>query len=371
MVLFNGLSSYMVKTDKRDALSLANHLYNQLEKGIQLAEKKQLVRQALPPSQAATLLRGVIRHRYELVQEATQRKNKLIALCDELFPEFSQVCKLPNLPSALSLREHFPTPREMAEASLAQLQQARVGPYPPDAKLLELQDLARQSVGTKDTWRLQGLVLEQNQLIKELRLLQEHIEQLDGVICQALETSREGQILTSIPGIGPLQAATLIAHIGHICNFESAAALKSYFGWAPRRTQTGVTLDSTRLTHAGNRVMKQTIYLMVCNAVRMDCEWKRIYERLVPRKCVYNEGTRSYHGKLRVVGHIAGQMIEMIYALLKSDQELLDGLAPGVEPPPPMLYDPEVHHAHRQGKYHSLKSQAGKGPSLVRIPPLT
>jgi hypothetical protein len=60
----------------------------------------------------------------------------------------------------------------------------------------------------------------------------------------------------------------------------------------------------------------------------------------------------------------------MIYALLKTDQEVLVNLSPGVEPPPPMLYDPEVHHAHRQGKYHSLKPQVSKEPSLVHIPPL-
>src|SRR5258706_10672519 len=40
----------MLKTDKRDALTLANHLYNQLEKGIQAADKTQLVRRAVPPS---------------------------------------------------------------------------------------------------------------------------------------------------------------------------------------------------------------------------------------------------------------------------------------------------------------------------------
>ncbi|MEO9031168.1 MAG: transposase [Ktedonobacteraceae bacterium] len=42
----------MLKTDKRDALSLANHLYNQREKGIQLADKTHLVRQLLPPTDA-------------------------------------------------------------------------------------------------------------------------------------------------------------------------------------------------------------------------------------------------------------------------------------------------------------------------------
>lgn len=77
----------LLKTDKRDALGLANHLYNQLEKGIQVAEKSQLVRPAIPPTEAASLLQGLIRHRYELIQESTQRKNKLTAICDEL-PRF-------------------------------------------------------------------------------------------------------------------------------------------------------------------------------------------------------------------------------------------------------------------------------------------
>ena len=81
--------SGMLKTDKRDALGLANTLYNQLALGVQVADKAQLVRRAVPPSAAAAQLKGLVRHRYELVREATQRKNKLIAICDEIFPEFT------------------------------------------------------------------------------------------------------------------------------------------------------------------------------------------------------------------------------------------------------------------------------------------
>jgi transposase len=61
----------LLKTDKRDALGLANHLYNQLEKGIQVAEPLQVVRRLSPPSAAAAQLRGMIRHRDELIAEST------------------------------------------------------------------------------------------------------------------------------------------------------------------------------------------------------------------------------------------------------------------------------------------------------------
>lgn len=59
-----------------------------------------------------------MRHRYELINESTQRKNKLTAICDELFPELTKVFKNPNLTVALDLREKFPTPHAVVMASL-------------------------------------------------------------------------------------------------------------------------------------------------------------------------------------------------------------------------------------------------------------
>jgi transposase len=221
----------MLKTDKRDALNLANTLYNQLELGVQVADKLLLVRRALPPTAAASQLRGLIRHRYELMRESTQRKNKLTALCDEIFPELTQIQKDPNLPTALAIREHFPTPQALAAASLPALQKMRgTNRYLSDAKLVELQRLAGQSIGTKNVDRRRSLILEQGQLIKELRLLQEHIAVLEEEICQIVEHSREGQILISIPGFGPLAAATVIAAIGNIANFSTAADAQIVLG---------------------------------------------------------------------------------------------------------------------------------------------
>lgn len=81
----------LLKSDKRDALSLAIHLYNQLELGAQSPDTTHLVRRLRPPTEAAQQLKGWMRHRYELVRECTQRKNKLTAICDELFPEFAGI----------------------------------------------------------------------------------------------------------------------------------------------------------------------------------------------------------------------------------------------------------------------------------------
>ncbi len=242
-------------------------------------------------------------------------------------------------------------------ASLTQLQELRQGCRPSNADLLRLQRLASTSIGVRDAGRLRGLVFEQNQLIKELRLLQEHLELLDTEIGQVVEQSREGKILTSLPPIGPLQAAAIIASIGSIANFRDAAALKAYFGWAPTVTQSGTTHNSSALTPGGSRLMKKTMYLVAWTAIRTETEWAKIYERLVPLKCRYDEKLQVYKGKGTVLGRIAGQLISLIYLLLKRDYELLSHLAPGVKPPEPQLYDAAVHRKHRTGQYQVDRSR--------------
>lgn len=357
----------MIKTDKRDALGLANHLYNQLGLGVQVADKAQLVRRAVSATPAAAQLRGLIRHRYELVREATQRKNKLIAICDELFPEMTRVLKNPNGPTALALREQFPTPASLATASMQSLVEIRGKAYVlSDAKLLELQRLAAQSIGTKDLLRQRGLVLEQTQLIKELRLLQEHIGQLESEIKAIVEQAREGSILSSL-GIGPIQVGTIIATIGAIENFPNAGSLKSYFGWAPKTAQSGQTLDWTGQTRGGLRTIKQMMFLIVAHVIKQETEWAHLYHRLVLAKCPYDERRQEHVGKLRVIGRVAGQMIETMYALLKLDAEVLSKVPPGQEPPPPTLYDPDLHRRHREGHYQPLKSSPR--PKIITLLP--
>ena len=253
------------------------------------------------------------------------------------------------------------------EPIITALCEARVGTRPSKENLTRLQQLAAQSIGTKDVNRQRGLMLEQKQMMKELKLLQAHLEELDTEICHIVEHSREGQILLSMLVIGPIEATAIISAIGYIENFASAAALKSYFGWAPKREQTGISDDRASLTYAGTRTMRQMMFLVVANAIQMESEWTKKYKCLVPIKCGYDERTRSYKGKVKVFGRIAGQMIEMIYAFLKKDAEILSKVPLGVEPPQPTLYDPEVHKRHREGQYRSLKP--GTQPrKIIQLP---
>src|SRR5262249_49730132 len=119
--------------------------------------------------------------------------------------------------------------------------------FPSNAQLRRLQELAVRSIGVKDAERREGLVFEQRQLIREVRLINENLQEIDNEVAAILRNSREGQILLSIPGLGNTTAATILATIGAIENFKTAGHLKSYFGWAPSQTQTGISKDSTNL----------------------------------------------------------------------------------------------------------------------------
>jgi transposase len=357
----------MTKTDKRDAQRLANQLYNQLELHAQVADKKQEVRLALAPSPVARELRRLVVHRAQLVREVTRRKNKLTAILDQLFPEFTEVFKDPNGETALAMRARYPTPHAMATAPLSALCALRSYRRPSTANLARLQELAAQTVGVRDLASQRALAFEQGVLIEGLQLLQRHVAQLEAQVETVVASSREGQILTSVPGIGTQIAAVLIAAIGNVLNFPTDGDLKAYLGWSTQQIQTGTTVDRARLSPTGTRATRALLYLAVCNAIQEDCQFAHLHHRLVPKKCAYNERKGDYVGKNTVIGTVAGRMISMIYMLLRSDAELLATVPPDMEPPAPKLYDYEVHKAHAAGAYVPAKQRA-KPARIVRLP---
>jgi transposase len=336
------------KTDVKDAQALGNLLYNTVAMGVQTADKTQRIARLEPLPEVVRRLRGLVRHRYELVSESTQRKNKLTAICDQLFPEFTQIYKDPNKESALTLREKYPTPRAVADASIDDLCATRARHTPSREKLGLLQKLAAESIGTHDEARRYSLALEQRQLIAELRLIQKHIGELEEQIDALTVSSREGQILQSF-GIGRIQAGILVSGICPISNFETPAKLKGYVGWAPRRIQTGTTLDKMTMQHRGNRMLKQATYMIVVNFLKdHEGHWRKKYDRLVERKCNYDGRLKKYTGTMKVIARIAGDLLASMWLLLRKDYDLLQSLEPGQEPPAPELYGEKRHHVQSE-----------------------
>jgi transposase len=336
------------KNDRRDAQYLGNMLYTQ---AILKAQVDALARihRVLPPTPEAAKLHTLVQHRAELTSRIIACRNRLTALADELFPEITQIFVDPNKTASLNIRLRFPTPAAVAAASIDELWECRANTVPGRAALLRLQELARTSIGNVDENRQYGLVLAQAHLISELRLLQAQLDTIESEILAIMDVSREGKILASIPGVSLTQGAVILASIGTIGNFERASLLRGFCGWSPEEAQSGTSLDVVSLTKGGNRLLRQTIYLIAWTAVRHDTEFKAVYDRLVPIKCRFDKRTNTFRGRNKVMGRICGQIIGVIYTLLRQDYDLLTSLEPGQEAPEPTLYSRE-HHRKSLGK---------------------
>jgi hypothetical protein len=69
-----------------------------------------------------------------------------------------------------------------------------------------------------------------------------------------------------------------------------------------------------------------------------------------------------------VIGRIVGQMIGIIYTLLKKDAEVLQACSAS-QASSPTLYDPLLHQSHGEGQYRSQKPQQHRSPLILHSTP--
>jgi transposase len=339
------------KNDRKDAQGLANMAYRQLELHALPDDTEQEVRAVAKASEEANALQGLTQYRYDLSKQIVRVCNQLTAISDTLFPEFALIFKDVNLPTARIVRERYPTPADVSQASLEDLKACRLpkSGRPGNAALSQLQELAKGSIGIKEPGRIRALVLEQSLLIKQLRVLEASEEAIKAEIASIVEQSRIGQILTSLGDfVGSLAAGEIIASIGSIDNFATPGKLKAYTGWNPIEDQSGKSLSGMVLSKGGNRMLRQTMFLVGMRAVngKHDTEWRDIYERLVERQCPYDAKLKRRKGKMRPLSRIIGQIASMIYVFLRKDANVIAKIAPGTDPPEPMLYTRSIHRSH-------------------------
>ena len=120
-------------------------------------------------------------------------------------------------------------------------------------------------------------------------------------------------VLTSIPGIGPVYSAGIIAEIGDINRFESQAKLAKYAGLAWKQHQSGgFKSETTRLIPSGNRFLKYYLCEATLSLVRCDKEYNDFYHRK------YIEVNRYQHKRALVL--TARKFVRLVFRLLKDNR---------------------------------------------------
>jgi transposase len=87
-----------------------------------------------------------------------------------------------------------------------------------------------------------------------------------------------GELLLSLPGIGPRTGARILAEIGDGSRFANGSKLAAYAGLAPVTRQSGKSLNSESKSRRGNHRLKNAMFLAAFASLRSQ-ESKTFYDR--------------------------------------------------------------------------------------------
>jgi transposase len=91
--------------------------------------------------------------------------------------------------------------------------------------------------------------------------------------------------LITVPGIGPINAMSLIAEIGDMSRFKSCKHLASFVGLVPRSHQSGSKDPNCSLTYRSNKFLRSALVESAWMALRYDPALLKYYkERIVRHK---------------------------------------------------------------------------------------
>lgn len=262
-------------------------------------------------------LQNLTRARFFAVQSLTREKqrfmNYLFMKCSGLAQEkpFSNNYGA----AALAVFETFETPDELIDMSLDKLSAfiAEKGKnrFPNPDKVAEAVQAA-----ARGSYRLPKTVNDSvNQVlsisVSSIRAMQAQIKVLNKEIER--QCANIPNTLTSIPGIGPVFSAGIIAEIGNINRFDSHAAVAKYAGLAWTQHQSGqFEAQHTRLIKSGNRFLKYYLCEAANSLVRCDTEYRRYYD------LKYKEVNKYPHK--RALALTARKLVRLVFRLLKDNR---------------------------------------------------
>ena len=262
-------------------------------------------------------LQNLTRARYFAVCNLVKEKQRFMNVLFKKYSTMTQEKVFSDTFSttALAVYDEFESAEALADMDLHALTAFIMGKgknrFPdPDSVAKAIQKAARSS------YRLPKTVNDSvNQVlsisITSMKALELQIKEFDKAIAAQMELLPN--VLTSIPGIGPVYSAGIMAEIGDINRFENHAQLAKYAGLAWTQYQSGgFEAQTTRLIRSGNRFLKYYLCEAALSLVRCDKEYSDFYH------LKYKEVNRYQHK--RALALTARKLVRLVFALLKDNR---------------------------------------------------
>ena len=255
-------------------------------------------------------LQNLTRARYFAVCNLTKEKQRFMNVLFKKYSTMTQEKVFSDTFSttALAVYEKFESAETLAKMDLQELtafiMEKGKHRFPdPDAVAKALQKVARSS------YRLPKTVNDSVNQVLAISITS--IRAFDKAITKQMELLPN--VLISIPGIGPVLSAGIMAEIGDINRFQNQAALAKYAGLAWQQHQSGdFEAQTTRMIHSGNRFLKYYLCEAAFSLVRCDKEYSRFYH------LKYKEVNRFQHK--RALALTARKFVRLVFALLKDNR---------------------------------------------------
>jgi transposase len=274
------------KTDRNDAKHIADLL------------RHDHIRPSYIPPKPVRQLRDLTRRRVQLTQDATRERNRVQKLLEQSNVKIGNVLTdvfgVSGQDMILALLDGHSTPEQIAALARGQARH----------KVPELIE-ALQGHCMSDHCRL---VIRSS--LRHLGCLQEEIELLDDEILNRMSKQpfeRPFTLLQTVPGVGRLSAAAILAEIGtDLDPFPSAEQLASWAGLCPGNRESAGIHKGRQTTH-GNPYLRTTMVQCAWAATRKQGSvFAARFKHLAP-----------HSGEKRAIVAVAHLMLIILYCILK------------------------------------------------------
>jgi len=255
-------------------------------------------------------MRQLCRYRDSVISSRTEIKLRIGTIMEQIFPEYEKQFSSLWVSTSMGILEKYLTPENIENAPIDELFEIikdKSHNRLTRAKAISIKEAAADTFGIKIAQDAFSFQLKQ--LIDRMNFLDKQIEALD---CQILEYYEKFDCyLHTIPGIGMIAAATILAEIGDINRFKSSSALVAFAGIDPTVRQSGeFSSTHNHMSKRGSPYLRHAIFLAATT-----CSFHNS-----PLNAYYKKKRDQGKHHLTTTGAVARKLTSVIYAVLRDSK---------------------------------------------------
>ena len=255
-------------------------------------------------------MRQLCRYRDSVISSRTEIKLRISTIMEQIFPEYEKQFSSLWVSTSMGILEKYLTPDNIENAPIDELFEIikdKSHNRLTRAKAISIKEAAADTFGIKIAQDAFSFQLKQ--LIDRMNFLDKQIEALD---CQILEYYEKFDCyFHTIPGIGMIAAATILAEIGDINRFKSSSALVAFAGIDPTVRQSGeFSSTHNHMSKRGSPYLRHAIFLAATT-----CSFHNS-----PLNAYYKKKRDQGKHHLTATGAVARKLTTIIYAVLRDSK---------------------------------------------------